>query len=163
MTVIAAPSLPFPSKRLFPDERRLACGAALTMAVVLLSSVQLERFIRAPAPTLMAVGLLLIMTLSKLPVGPPVPVILTPIDVERLITESRTLMNALLPMSKPVGSPSSLTRSRTPATKPTDVATVIPLTAHVLMLVSLTNKLPAVAPRPTTMPLPFPALVLPWP
>src|SRR5688500_5160776 len=95
MTVIVAPSLVFPSKRLLPDERRLACGAALTTAVVLLSSVQLDRFKRADAPTLMPVGLLLIMTLSKLPVGVPLPVILTPIDVLRLITESRTLMNAL--------------------------------------------------------------------
>src|SRR5688572_8022252 len=102
MTVIVAPSLVFPSNLLLPDERRLAWGAALTMAVLLLSSVQLDRFIRAVAPTLMAVGLLLIMTLSKLPVGVPEPVMLTPIEVLRLIIESRTLTNALLPMSRPV-------------------------------------------------------------
>src|SRR5688572_8733211 len=143
MTVIAAPSLVFPRSRLFPDERRFAWGAALTMAVLLLSSVQLDRFITAPAPTLMAVGLLLIMTLSKLPVAPPEPAMLTPIEVLRLITESRTLTKALLPISKPVGSPSSLTRSRTPATKPVVVATLMPLTAHVLILVSLTKRLPA--------------------
>src|SRR5688572_5813384 len=152
MTVIVAPSLVFPSKRLLPDERRLACGAALTTAVVLLSSVQLDRFKRADAPTLMPVGLLLIMTLSKLPVGVPLPVILTPIDVLRLITESRTLTNALLPISNPVGRPSSLTRSRTPATKPVDVCTVIPDTAQVLMFVSLTKRLPAVAVWFTKMP-----------
>ena len=36
----------------------------------------------------MAVGLLLIMTLSKLPVGVPEPVMLTPIEVLRLTIES---------------------------------------------------------------------------
>ena len=96
MTVSVAPSLLLPSNLLFPDERRFACGAALEIAVVLLSSVQLERFSTAVAPTLIPVGLLLIITLSKLPVAPPVPVMLTPVEVLRLITESRTLMKRVV-------------------------------------------------------------------
>src|SRR5262249_48737888 len=115
MTVSVAPSLVFPSSLLLPDERRFACGAALEIAVLLLSSVQLDRFNNAVAPTLMPVGLLLIITLSKLPVAPPVPLMLTPVDVLRLITELRTLIKALLPITRPVGRPSSLTLSSTPA------------------------------------------------
>src|SRR5882724_12285193 len=98
MTVIAAPSLVLPRSLLFPDERRLACGAALTMAVALLSSVELERFITELAPTFIPVVLLFTMQLSKLPVGVPLPVILTPIEELTLITESRMLREALLPI-----------------------------------------------------------------
>src|SRR5215203_5667412 len=101
MTVSAAPSLALPRSLLFPDERRLIAGAALTTAVVLFSSTELERLRIADAPTLIAVGLLLIMTLSKLPVGVPLPVILTPVEVDRLITELRMLTKALLPITKP--------------------------------------------------------------
>src|SRR6185503_5914149 len=111
MTCRAAPSLTLPSNLLLPEERKLACGAALTIAVVLFSKTELERLMIPLAPTLMAVGLLLIITLSKLPVGVPEPVILTPVDVHRLMRELRMLTNALLPMTAPVGNPSSLTLS----------------------------------------------------
>src|ERR1700754_1905757 len=162
MTVNVAPSLVLPRSRLFPEERRLACGAALEIAVVLLASTELERFMMPVAPTLIAVGLLLIMQLSKLPIGVPVPVMLTPATVLKLMTELRTLIKELLPINRPVGSPSRRMLSSVPPRRPPDDCTVIPDTAQFLMLVSLTNRRPLPV-RLAKIPWPFPAELLPTP
>src|SRR6185436_18439826 len=152
MTLSAAPSLEFPRRRLCPEERRLACGAALCTAVVLFSSVELERLIKAPAATLTAVGLLLMRQFSKLAVAPPAPETLTPVLVLRLIEESRMLTNALLPTTTPVGRPLIVTPSKTPAIKPELDWMVIPLLLQLLIEVFLTNKLRPVAFASAMMP-----------